>query len=195
MDPRQRRAWQAGDRSEFAVFRFADAPRMEETAVMVGPDADTGAGLAGPAIEAGLLDGSQLRLLFAQSGPAPFTLVHVWFKPHLLLPRHRHNADCLYYVVSGSLAMGARELRAGDGFYVPAGTRYGYRAGPEGVEVLEIRTVGQFDIALDATPRRWDDVRDTVARHHDEWTALHTPPSVEGSTSAPGPPPPRPRIV
>lgn len=184
MDAGERRPWQAGDRSEFAVFRFAEAPRMADTAVMSGPGDEAAAALARPAVEAGLLDGSLLTLLFAQSGPAPFTLVHAWFKPHYLLARHRHDADCLYYVISGSLSMGAREIRAGDGFYVPGGTRYGYRAGPDGVEVLEIRTVDRFDIDVDATPRRWDDVRDTAQRHHDTWKELDTPPSLE-ETRAP----------
>jgi hypothetical protein len=65
--------------------------------------------------------------------------VLAWFKPNFPLTRHSHNIDCLYYVLSGSAIMGNRTLRAGDSFFVPADAPYKYLAGPEGVEVLEIR--------------------------------------------------------
>ena len=67
------------------------------------------------------------------------SLVHAWFGPGYRLPRHTHSADCLYYVISGSAVLGNHTLRAGDGFFVPANAPYQYDAGPEGVEVLEIR--------------------------------------------------------
>jgi quercetin dioxygenase-like cupin family protein len=63
----------------------------------------------------------------------------VWFKANFPVPRHSHSGDCLYYVISGSAIMGSRTLRAGDSFFVPSGAPYQYTAGPEGVEVLEIR--------------------------------------------------------
>lgn len=174
----QRRAWQAGNRSEFAVFTFANAPRMDETDVMAYPTDSPAMPMAARAIDAGMLDGSLLTLLFAQSGPSPFSLIHVWFKPNYLLARHWHDVDCLYYVIAGSLRMGARELRAGDGFYVPADTRYGYQAGADGVELLEIRTASSFGMQMDASEKRWSEVLDNVAENHAAWTTMDIPPSV-----------------
>jgi quercetin dioxygenase-like cupin family protein len=84
-----------------------------------------------------LVAGSQTTELVRDA--AGFSLVHVWWKPNFPLPRHSHNDDCLYYVISGTALMGARTLRAGDSFLVAANTAYQYTAGPEGVEVLEIR--------------------------------------------------------
>ena len=45
--------------------------------------------------------------------------------------------------------MGSQVLDAGDGFYIPGDHAYGYRAGPEGAEVLEFRHATSFDIKLD----------------------------------------------
>ena len=68
-----------------------------------------------------------------------FSLVYLYFKPNFPLFRHRHENDCLYVLLSGSARMGNQTLRAGDSFFVPAYAPYFYTAGPEGVEVLEIR--------------------------------------------------------
>lgn len=68
-----------------------------------------------------------------------FTLSHFWWKPNFALPRHSHNSDCLYYVISGVVQMGNRTLGAGDSFFIPSDAPYQYAVGPEGAEVLEIR--------------------------------------------------------
>jgi mannose-6-phosphate isomerase-like protein (cupin superfamily) len=79
-------------------------------------------------------------------------VTYIFWKPNFPLPRHSHNVDCLYYIISGCALLGRRTLRAGDSFFVPSGAPYQYTAGPEGVEVLEIRrdkTFWDMDIKED----------------------------------------------
>ena len=82
---------------------------------------------------------------YRQEGRDGMSLVRLDFPPGAMLPRHSHSADCLYYIVSGGIVLGTRELGPGDGFYVPADQPYGYRAGPEGVVLLEFRQSTAFD--------------------------------------------------
>jgi quercetin dioxygenase-like cupin family protein len=94
-----------------------------------------------------ILPGSKVTSLFQGAGPGAMSLVHVWFGAGMDLVRHAHPAegDCLYYILAGELTMGSRVLRAGDGFLVPNGSPYAYRAGPDGVEVLEFRAGGGIE--------------------------------------------------
>ena len=72
-------------------------------------------------------------------------------------PLHSHSADCLYFIVAGSLTMGSETLGPGDGFFVGTDVPYAYVPGPEGVEVLEFRTSNHFDFkALGKTKAYWD---------------------------------------
>ena len=88
--------------------------------------------------------GAATTPLFAQQGPNGMNLVHVWFGPNFPLFRHSHPryGDCLYYVVAGEIVMGRRRLGPGSGFFVPNGMPYKYRAGADGVELLEFRAGG-----------------------------------------------------
>jgi quercetin dioxygenase-like cupin family protein len=91
---------------------------------------------------------------------AGFSLLYLGIKPGFPVPRHSHDSDCLYYVISGRAVLGNRELRGGDSFFVPAHAPYQYSAGPEGAEVLEIRYgVEHFDLAAYGDP---DDFRRLV---------------------------------
>ncbi|MBW2498729.1 MAG: cupin domain-containing protein [Deltaproteobacteria bacterium] len=93
---------------------------------------------------------------YRQEGPNGFSLVSLDFPPGAMLPRHSHSADCLYYIVSGGIEMGKRELGPGDGFFVPADQPYGYRAGSEGVLLLEFRHSCAFDtIFHESNPSRF----------------------------------------
>jgi quercetin dioxygenase-like cupin family protein len=108
-------------------------------------------------------------VLFRGEGDDGFSLVRVWFAPHYVLPRHTHEADCLYYVAEGSLTMGSQVLDAGDGFFVPAGAPYGYEAGPEGATVLEFRTRTSFDMKLPPQIERLRRMHETADEHRDDW--------------------------
>jgi len=109
----------------------------------VGMTAEDGEGLARLGA-AGVGEGSVVKLLF-EDPVGGVSLTYAWFKANYLLPRHSHNADCTYYVISGQAQFGSETLRAGDVFHVPSDTLYAYQAGPEGVEVLEFRTAVSFD--------------------------------------------------
>ena len=87
--------------------------------------------------QAGGNEGLASKLLVRQEGG--FSILLLQAKPGFIVPRHRHDTDCMYYVQSGALRMGRRTLQGGDAFFVPAGVVYTYEAGPEGCEVLEIR--------------------------------------------------------
>ena len=119
----------------FEIFRFASAPTLDETGHMEVADIneDMQAGIGG-ALEAGFAEGNAVKTLFSRPG---FSLTHAWFKSGFPLPLHTHNADCLYYIVAGTLQLGTETLGAGDGFFIGAGKAYRYTPGPEGVEVLE----------------------------------------------------------
>jgi hypothetical protein len=93
--------------------------------------------------------GNIVTPLFDQGGSTGMSLIHAWFGPNFPLFRHSHPklGDCLYYIVAGSAVLGSHVLKPGDGFFVPNGMPYKYRAGPEGVEVLEFRAGGGNDDA------------------------------------------------
>lgn len=155
-----------------SIYRAADAVDLEKTDFMTVPPvpahvSETAGGSAA---------GGQVKVLVRDA--AGFSLVHVWFKANYPLPRHSHDADCMYYVISGSAVMGRQTLRAGDSFFVPADAPYQYTAGPDGVEVLEVRHgTEQFDIKLDASPARWKAFAEAVEAHRDEWEGMPVSPT------------------
>jgi mannose-6-phosphate isomerase-like protein (cupin superfamily) len=117
-----------------SIFLATDAPYMAETNYSQLA-ADQLERLLPSSEAIGL--GSETKVLVGDAGG--FNLVHIWWKSNFPLPRHSHDVDCVYYVISGSANMGNRVLRAGDAFFVPAGAPYQYTAGPDGAEVLEVR--------------------------------------------------------
>jgi mannose-6-phosphate isomerase-like protein (cupin superfamily) len=125
---------------------------------------------------AGYDAGSDVQVLFRQSDPDGFSLVYAWFGPDLQLLSHSHNSDCMYYVISGSVLIGAREIRAGEGFFVPADRQYQYQAGDKGVEVLEFRHTTSFDIrTAETSESRWRQAFDIVDSHRASWLAAERP--------------------
>jgi quercetin dioxygenase-like cupin family protein len=119
-----------------------------------------------------LVDGSRVTVLFRGEGPEAFSLVQAWFGPGYRLPRHSHSADCLYYVVAGEAVMGNRVIAAGDGFFVKADQPYAYRAGPDGVQVLEFRGATSFDMKIfDQTVERWQPIVAAAEANHPRWIA------------------------
>ena len=150
-------AHKAGAQPSFRVFRGAEAPGLDET------DKMTLAGLT-PIVEAGIArwvgagvgEGNVTKVLFALPH---MSLTYAWFKSGFALPLHSHDADCLYYIIAGSLKLGTEELGPGDGFFVGSDVPYTYKPGPDGVEVLEFRTVEHFDMKFQGrTEAYWDKV-------------------------------------
>lgn len=150
---------------QFAIYRLADAPppvlgqytNMSDVAA---------SGLDGLRL-AGLAEGIEARILF--DGPG-FNVAYAWFKSDFPLFRHSHGPDCLYQVIGGSLSLGSEVLRKGDGFFLPAGTPYTFRPGPEGVEILEFRHEACTDTEmLTHNARFWEKAREIVSAKREEW--------------------------
>lgn len=118
--------------------------------------------------------GAFVKVLFSDEAVG-ISVAYSWFKPGFILPKHSHNADCAYYVISGEAHLGTEVLRAGDGFFIPAGGNYQYAAGPEGVEVLEFRTAAQFNMRLSGNSEAaWRRIAENAAANHQRW--LSEPP-------------------
>jgi quercetin dioxygenase-like cupin family protein len=168
---------ETNDRRGLTIFRAVDAPTLEETGMMAPTTMRPGVAERIAQHLDAFLDGSELHVLYGRPDDAGApSLVHVWFKPHYPLPRHSHDVDCLYYVVSGTAVMGNQVLHAGDGFFVPAHAPYQYTAGPDGVEVLEFRNARSFDIKVtEDDPARWDAMIATVNEQRSAWQASPSP--------------------
>ena len=124
-------------------------------------------------LAAGWADGEETRIVFAGPG---FALVHAWFKAGYPLPLHSHSADCLYFIVAGSLSLGTEQLEAGDGFFVPANAAYTYTPGPDGAEVLEFRHTAMIDFRILAKGAAfWAKGLQQVAEHRAEWKTAKRP--------------------
>ena len=120
-----------------------------------------------------LLVGHRTKLLFCHEGDVGLSLALISFAPDFILARHTHDADCLYYVLSGEARLGNRVVGGGSGFYVPADHPYGYRAGPEGVELLEIRSSTSFGMkVVEDNPVRWQEMVDLAVERHAVWAAF-----------------------
>ncbi|HUC04234.1 MAG TPA: hypothetical protein VL961_02475 [Acidimicrobiales bacterium] len=152
------------------VFRRSDAVDLVETPLMERPVMDPVPDrevLRDVGTQAGYLN----KVVFWDAERGGMNLIRLWYAPHYALPRHSHDVDCLYYVVSGEAHLGNRVLGAGDGFFVPAGAPYAYRAGPHGVEVLEFRASGTFGIRVNESLERWTQLASNARTHREEWEA------------------------
>jgi mannose-6-phosphate isomerase-like protein (cupin superfamily) len=165
----------AGDGApRFKIFRGAEAPPYSETSCMeVAGMTDVIADGVKRWLNAGADDGDEVKLLFAMPG---MSLTYAWFKSGFPLPLHSHNADCLYYIIAGTLKLGTEELGAGDGFFVGKDVPYNYKPGPQGVEVLEFRTADTFDIRfMGKTAAFWDKTVAAVQAERPNWAGQRPP--------------------
>jgi quercetin dioxygenase-like cupin family protein len=174
-----------------SIFRAEEAVPLLETDFMSMPEMNDEQLAAGaPEIYMASAPGTDVRVAVRQTPEeGGFSILHVWFKGDYPVPRHTHDADCLYYIVSGSAILGAQTLRTGDGFFIPKGAPYGYTAGPDGVELLEIRHgVQQFDIQiLENNASRWAAMADTIASHRERWEADAVSPTLTTNRAAAAP--------
>jgi mannose-6-phosphate isomerase-like protein (cupin superfamily) len=152
----------------FQIFRATNAPKLMESGCMsIAPISDAMREGVKKAVAAGYAEGDVVQVLVQLPG---FSLAHAWLKKDYPLALHSHDSDCLYYVVAGTLRLGSEELGARDSFFVPAGTPYTYRPGPDGVEVLEFRHATEFNfLNLSKNPAFWDKAAQTVADNIDGW--------------------------
>lgn len=162
------------DTSKFRIFRAKDAPGLMEAKCMeVKPFTPVQRAGMDKAVAAGYMEGDEIRVLTDLPG---FGLTHVWFKPGYQLPLHSHDADCMYYVVAGSLRLGTEDLGPRDCFFVPANVPYTYKPGPDGVEVLEIRHANSFDFVNHANGEAWwTKAAGEIAVRRDSWKTVPRP--------------------
>ena len=160
----------AAETASFRIYRGIDAPDLNETEKMtlagLTPIVEAGIGRW---VAAGVGEGNVTKVLFSLPH---MSLTYAWFKSGFALPLHSHDADCLYYIIAGSLKLGPEELGSGDGFFVGRDVPYTYKPGPDGVEVLEFRTVDAFDMKFQGrTEAYWDKIvagMDTARPHWDD---------------------------
>lgn len=159
---------------KFQIFRAADAPGLMQAACMtVEPFSPVQRAGMDKMLAAGYLEGDQVKVLVNIPG---FSLTHVWFKKDYPLPLHSHDADCLYYIIAGSLRIGTEELGARDSFFLPSGTPYTYRPGPDGVELLEFRHATHFNfVNLAKGAAFWDKGATAIAANVEGWRSARMP--------------------
>ena len=157
---------------QMQVFRRNEGPPADDYFEIVphGPVAEKG---LEQAAEAGMGDGGSFNMLFMGDD---FTLLQAWMKPGYPLPLHTHNTDCLYFVSRGSMKMGTVELNAGDGVFMPAGTPYTVKPGEDGVEFLEFRPKGEYDMqVLSKNQAFWDKALTTIGKKREDWLVQERP--------------------
>lgn len=116
-----------------------------------------------------LAGGTAIDVIFRDTTPGGFSLANMRLAPDYILPTHRHNVDCLYYVLSGWIQLGKRRIDAGGGFLVRADRAYGYRAGAEGATVLEFRHSTGFNMVVtESSPAKWSEMVE-VAKQNGGW--------------------------
>ena len=173
-------------RAGVRIYRAADAPPLGQSDF--GPTSEYGDNTEFEDVTKALSQAAPptTRGLVKQSEEeGGFSLLYLFFKPHFPLFRHRHEDDCLYMVISGTAIMGNQTLRSGDCFFVPALAPYYYTAGPEGVEVLEIRhNVQRFTtIYASNPPGRVDEARAAIEANREEWQRISTGPLLQANAA------------
>jgi quercetin dioxygenase-like cupin family protein len=66
-------------------------------------------------------------------------LVELTYEPGAEIQTHCHDEDEIIYVLAGTMVIGARTVGPGACLTVPGGVFYGFRAGPEGLHILNFR--------------------------------------------------------
>ena len=159
---------------QFTIYRSDDAPSLADSGMMqFEPFKESVLPILGRVQDAGVFNGEQARVLFAIPG---FSLLHAWFKKDYPLPPHSHDADCLYYIVAGSIRLGTATLGPRDGFFVPANVPYSYTPGPDGGEILEFRHETSFNFVNHANGEAfWTRALETVKSAQGEWATAGMP--------------------
>jgi len=159
----------------FETFKACDATDYDETVMYPGPATPQDWEGAAAMVEAGLNEGSRVKLLYSRPG---MSLTYCWFKSGFPLPLHSHNCECLYFVISGGLRMGTEEFGPGDGFFVGTDVPYSYVPGSEGVELLEFRTADSFNgTPLGKTKAYWEKALANLLAARERWPEQAAPPT------------------
>ena len=100
------------DLPQMEIYRARDAREYTEDGPMGGPPMTQVQQQGMAALyEAGMMSGSEVKLLYGRPG---MSLTYVRFKPGFALPLHSHSANCLYFIITGSIRMGTEDLFAAE---------------------------------------------------------------------------------
>ncbi len=159
---------ESAERPQLKIYRASEAPSLMEAGCMTMESmSDVQKAGISQAVEAGYLEGDEIKVLTDMPG---FCVIHAWLKRDYPLMRHTHDADCMYYIVAGSIKFGTEELGPRDCFFVPSGVPYTYTPGPDGVEILEFRHKPSFNfVNLSHGERYWEKAVETCAANRDAW--------------------------
>lgn len=165
-------------KKRMVLFRASDAPPPPYEIPLEGLTEVDHAHI-GKMMELGAaVPGEEIRVVFEEPGEDGMSLTYVWFKSGYVLPRHSHNADCLYYILAGEIHMGSQVLKKGEGFFIPSDGAYTYEAGPEGTEVLEFRNSKRFNLVMhNNDAAHWDRMISARLKGAEKWPS-ETAPSV-----------------
>jgi len=156
-------------RARMKIFRAQGEPLAEDMMHPEALDAE-GAAAYAQAAEAGMHQGHEIRCLYRSPMPDGPSLCRMWLKSGFVTPRHRHDTNCMYYVLAGELRLGNAVMAPGEGVYVPQGTVYSIEAGPEGLDLLEFRTDTRFNVEYTGNDDAfWGHFLGAVAANAAEW--------------------------
>jgi mannose-6-phosphate isomerase-like protein (cupin superfamily) len=168
----QRGAKEPASKHRIKIFRAADGMDLSMPQEGVTPVDEIG---IAQAYSSGLGDGSVVKSLFSDADSG-ISLSYAWFKANYMLLRHAHDVDCAYYVIAGQVHLGTEVLEAGDVFFVPANQLYQYSAGPEGVEILEVRNAATFNIRFSGNSAAvWGRIGAVAAANLTAWRSAPAP--------------------
>jgi len=125
-------------RRGISIFRAEEATPILETDFMGMPTmTDEALAAGGPEIYMASAPGTDVRVAVRQTPEeGGFSILHVRFKADYPVLRHTHDADCLYYIVSGSAYSYGRRMGPGDFLHADAGTDHSELWTEEGAQVL-----------------------------------------------------------
>jgi quercetin dioxygenase-like cupin family protein len=72
-------------------------------------------------------------------GAAALQLFEIDYLPGAVIDVHAHDEDEIIYIVSGEMHLGDRVLGAGGTVFIAGNTLYGFKAGPQGLRMLNFR--------------------------------------------------------
>ena len=81
-------------------------------------------------------------------------LVELRYQPDVEIRLHSHDEDEIIYVLGGSMRVNSRSVGPGACLYIAGGTFYGFRAGPEGLHILNFRPRQDTTFNLPANAKR-----------------------------------------
>ncbi|HEX4184101.1 MAG TPA: hypothetical protein VHY34_12670 [Caulobacteraceae bacterium] len=176
------KAQASGGGQKITIYRAAEGKNLLEAMSFAPMDEVQLRGLT-RLVEADYTSGNVVKVLFS-SEALSLSLTYAWFKKSYPLPRHSHNADCLYYVISGEMHYGSEVLMAGDGMFVPAGALYTFETGEGGVEFLEFRKAAKYDISYQTPEKVWDRKLEQTKANAEAWRSADAPLAVRRMTGA-----------